>query len=200
MGSHRVGHNWSDLACMHACMHALEKEMATHSSVLAWRIPGTGEPGGLPSVRSHRVRHDWRDLAAAAANVSHLVGAADFSCPECSPTEPSISVYCTPPSSAWSNIIFILPDPSPPEVHPHLFPRFLRVCEVAQSCPTLCDAMGCSLPGSSIHGIPQSRILEWIAISSSRGSSRPTDRTRVSCIAGRRSTLWATKEAWACIG
>ena len=44
----------------------LEKEMATHSSVLAWRIPGTGEPGGLPSMGSHRVRHDWSDLAAAA--------------------------------------------------------------------------------------------------------------------------------------
>ena len=41
--------------------------MATHSSVLAWRIPGTGEPGGLPSMGSHRVGHDWRDLAAAAA-------------------------------------------------------------------------------------------------------------------------------------
>ena len=47
---------------------ALEKEMATHSSVLAWRIPGTGEPGGLLSVDSHRVRHDWSNLAAAAAN------------------------------------------------------------------------------------------------------------------------------------
>ena len=47
--------------------HALEKEMATHSSVLAWRIPGTGEPDGLPSVGSHRVGHNWRDLAAAAA-------------------------------------------------------------------------------------------------------------------------------------
>jgi len=44
--------------------HALEKEMATHSSVLAWRIPGTGEPGGLPSVGLHRVGHDWSDLAA----------------------------------------------------------------------------------------------------------------------------------------
>ena len=44
--------------------HALEKEMATHSSVLAWRIPGTGEPGGLPSMGSHRVRHDWGNLAA----------------------------------------------------------------------------------------------------------------------------------------
>ena len=47
--------------------HALEKEMATHSSVLARRIPGTGEPGGLPSMGSHRVGHDWSDLAAAAA-------------------------------------------------------------------------------------------------------------------------------------
>ena len=47
--------------------HALEKEMATHFSVLAWRIPGTGEPGGLPSMGLHRVGHDWSDLAAAAA-------------------------------------------------------------------------------------------------------------------------------------
>jgi len=47
--------------------HALEKEMATHSGVLAWRIPGTGEPGGLPSLGLHRVRHDWSNLAAAAA-------------------------------------------------------------------------------------------------------------------------------------
>ena len=47
--------------------HALEKAMATHSSVLAWRIPGTGEPGGLPSMGSHRVGHGWSDLAAAAA-------------------------------------------------------------------------------------------------------------------------------------
>ena len=47
--------------------HALEKEMATHSSVLAWRIPGTGEPGGLPSMGSHRVGHYWSDLAAATA-------------------------------------------------------------------------------------------------------------------------------------
>ena len=49
--------------------HALEKEMATHSSVLAWRIPGTGEPGGLPSLGSHRIGHDWHELAAAAADV-----------------------------------------------------------------------------------------------------------------------------------
>ena len=50
---------------LHFHFHALEKEMATHSSVLAWRIPGTGEPGGLPSMGSHRVGHDWSDLAVA---------------------------------------------------------------------------------------------------------------------------------------
>ena len=110
MGSHRVRHDYSDLAAavaagqgngtphQYSCLenpmdrgtwwatvhgvaksrarlsdftftfhfHALEKEMATHSSVLAWRIPGTGEPGGLQSVGSHRVGHDWSNLAAAA--------------------------------------------------------------------------------------------------------------------------------------
>ena len=63
MGSHRVGYDWSDLACM----RALEKEMATHSSILAWRIPGTEEPGWLPSMGSHRVGHNWSNLATAAA-------------------------------------------------------------------------------------------------------------------------------------
>ena len=51
--------------------HALEKEVATHSSTLAWRIPGTGEPGGLLSLGSHRVGHDWSDLAAGAAAATH---------------------------------------------------------------------------------------------------------------------------------
>ena len=49
--------------------HALEKEMATHSRVLAWRIPGTEEPGGLPSMGSHRVGHDWSNLASAAISI-----------------------------------------------------------------------------------------------------------------------------------
>ena len=55
----------------------------------------------------------------------------------------------------------------------------------AQSCPTLCDPLDCSLPGSSVHGILQARILEWVAMPSSRGSSQPRDQTEVS------STLWA---------
>ena len=67
--------------------------------------------------------------------------------------------------------------------------------EVAQSCLTLCDPMDCRLSGSSVHGIFQARVLEWIAISFSRGSSRPRNQTWVSCIAGRRFTDWATREA-----
>ena len=64
---HGVTKSWTRLSdfTFTSHFHALEKAMATLSSVLAWRIPGTGEPGGLPSVGSHRVRHDWSDLAAA---------------------------------------------------------------------------------------------------------------------------------------
>ena len=58
------------------------------------------------------------------------------------------------------------------------------VCEVAQSCPTLCNPVDCSPPDSSVHRILQARILEWVAISFSRGSSQPRDRSQISCVAG----------------
>ena len=67
--------------------------------------------------------------------------------------------------------------------------------EVAQSCLTLCNPTDCSLPGFSIHGIFQASVLEWVATPFSWGSSQPRDQTRVSCIVGRRFTLWATREA-----
>ena len=66
--------------------------------------------------------------------------------------------------------------------------------EVAQLCLTLCNPVDGSLPGSSIHRIFQARVLEWVAISFSRGSSQPRDWTRVSHIVGRRFTVWATRE------
>ena len=59
---------------------------------------------------------------------------------------------------------------------------------------TLCDPMDCSPPGSSIHGILQARIVEWVAISFFRGSSPPRNQTQVSCILGRRFTIWVTRE------
>ena len=70
---------------------------------------------------------------------------------------------------------------------------------VAQSCLTFCDPMDCSLPGSSIRGIFQTRILEWVAISFSRRSSWPRDWTWVSCIVGRCFTIWATREVQMCL-
>ena len=66
---------------------------------------------------------------------------------------------------------------------------------VAQSCLTLCKSMDCSLPGSSVHGILQARILQWVFIPFSRESSWPTDWTWISCTAGRFFTIWATREA-----
>ena len=71
---------------------------------------------------------------------------------------------------------------------------------VTQSCPTLCNLVDCSPPGSSIHGILQARIPEWVAIPLFRGSSQPRDRTQVCCIAGRFFTMWATREALVGVG
>ena len=65
----------------------------------------------------------------------------------------------------------------------------IRVSEVAQSCPTLCDPIDCSLPGSAVHGILQAIVLEWIAISFSRGSPQPRAQTQVSRIVDRGFTV-----------
>ena len=65
--------------------------------------------------------------------------------------------------------------------------------EVAQSCPTLCDPIDCSLPGSSVHGIFQARVLEWVAISLSRGSSQPRDQTQA------RDQTWVSRPAGRCL-
>ena len=65
----------------------------------------------------------------------------------------------------------------------------------AQSCPTPCDSMDCSLPSSSVHGISQARILEWVAMPSSMESSRPRDWTGVSWIVGCFFTVWATRRS-----
>ena len=90
------------------------------------------------------------------------------------------------------------------KLHQPIHPKSESETEVAQSPQkwkwewsrmTLCDPMDCSLSGFSVHGIFQARVLKWIAISFSKGSSRPRNRTLVSRIAGRRFTVWATREA-----
>ena len=86
----------------------------------------------------------------------------------------------------------------------HLYPLlhlyiYLWVCaKLLQSCPTLCNPVDCSPPGSFVHRILQARILDWVAIPSFRGSSQPRDRVQVSyvsCIAGRFFIRWAIREA-----
>ena len=70
------------------------------------------------------------------------------------------------------------------------------VCKVTQSCPTLCNPMDCSPPGPSVHGISQTRILEWVAISFARVSSQPRDQTRVSYVSCIGRPLFTTAATW----
>ena len=79
-----------------------------------------------------------------------------------------------------------------PEINPCTYES---ESEVSQSCPTLCNPMDCGIPGSSVHGIFQARILEWVVISFSRASSRPRNWTYVSCIERQILYHWATREA-----
>ena len=81
------------------------------------------------------------------------------------------------------------------EIKVHLFPFKFLVCVHAKSlqlCPTLCDPMDCSPPGSSVHAVLQARILEWVAMPSSRGSAQPRDQTCISDISsvGRQVLYW----------
>ena len=102
-----------------------------------------------------------------------------------------------PPTSLFQHI---LPVKCSPLMHSFIWltrgkGKWMKVL-LAQSCPTLCDPMNCSPPGSSVHGILQARIMEWVAIAFSRGSSWPRGQTRVSHIAGKFVTIWATRETW----
>ena len=107
MGLLRVGHDWVTSLSLFTFtfhFHALKKEMATHSSVLAWRIPGTREPGGLMSKGSHRVGHDWSDLAAYMhCTFSVIGGFLHFLRPECHSSHPHLQDMLI-----YSQIIFPL--------------------------------------------------------------------------------------------
>ena len=142
--------------------------MAPHFSVLAWRIQGTGEPGGLLSMGLHRVGHDWSDLAAAAVQLvltpmliyHHENPRVLKHYAKC-----TLHVLCKCNNTAWMTI--------------HLFTIWFKECfkptvqtcrhmKLLQSCLTLCNPTNCSPPGFSVHGILQARVLEWIAIPFSR--------------------------------
>ena len=116
--------------------------MATHSSVLAWRLPGTEEPGGLPSMGLHRVGHDWSNLAAAAATSVFGWFLAENAL--CCPTATQLGYWILCPVSTTTAA---------------------AAAKSRQSCPTLCNSTDGSPTGSTVPGILQARTLEWVAIS-----------------------------------
>ena len=154
--------------------------MATHSSVLAWRIPGMGEPGGLPFTGSDRVGHDWSDLAAAAAAAWEIFVCKLFRWKTIWFYWFSLFFF---PSIIFYSYHYFIPLPTLNLIYSFLFyllklvylrskvyRLFLKgsaavASKSLQSCPTLCDPIDGSPPGSSVPGSLQARTLEWVAIS-----------------------------------
>ena len=149
----------------------MEKAMETQSSSLAWRIPGTGEPGGLPSMGSHRVGHDWSDLAAAAT------AAAVIMKPPILPKAlveviwgaglpPSIStLLCLGGVRKGLMESWEMKTNAQTKASTQMFIGAAAAAKSLQSCLTLCDPIDDSPPGSPVPGILQARTLEWVAIS-----------------------------------
>ena len=131
-------------------------------------------------------------LAGLSIEINKLIPKFTFKCCCCCQVTSVVSDSVRP--HRWQPTRLLCPWDSPGKstgVGCHFLLQCMKVksdSEVAQSCPTLSDPMDCSLPGSSIHGIFQARVLEWGAIAFSRGSSQPRDRTWVSCTAGRSFT------------
>ena len=155
--------------------------MATHSSILAWKISWTEEPGGLQFVGSQRVGHDW----VTNTNLTD----------EDSPSWFKRSLKAQPPNTItfegqdfniwiWGGHTHLDYSKNQPQLGTsciiNILASTLKVkVLVAQSCPALCESMDYSPPGSSVHGILQARILEWVAIPFSRRSSQASNQTQV---------------------
>ena len=205
--------------------------MATHSSILAWEISWTEEPGGLQSMGLRRAGHNWASKLQLGAWKEISFWFSDIYSVFNNPLYKQPHAHtCTPSSHQlkillYTIIVLILDSiyiffkmiwfasrqhgwlwltaithlqlsveerntkggrvrswiMSSPKISCRS-PNSCRLSSVAQSCPTLCEPMDCSPPGFSGHGILQARILEWVAISFSRGSFRPKDWTRISLI------------------
>ena len=153
----------------------LEKEMAPHSSTLAWRNPWREEHSRLQSMGSQRVRHDrGTSLSLSQSNESVLTterlteghrGEGHVR----TRAETGVMLLgdfgVKSPLSGWHA------QKSKADLQGSPWKVCACACSVAQLCPTLCSPRDCRPPGSSAHGISQPRIVEWVAISSSRGSS-----------------------------
>ena len=184
----------------------LEKEMATHSSILAWKIPWTEDPGGLQSMDPQRVQHDWATEHAYFGKSRRftLMGRLWLSwcvfrtrgnelkwqkfpvfqqTSKALLSQASWQLFKTPCCHTYSKPVVNSPSTS-----------VIKKVLVTQSCLTLCDPVDSSLAGSSVHGIFQAKILQWVAIPFSWGSSQLRDQTWIPHIASRFFTIWATRK------
>ena len=171
--------------------------MAAHSSILAWKIPWTAEPDRLLSMGLQRVGHNWvtsfhfrlfilhtnekkGPLSSVPLPHSPLLLAMLPIDPALELLHPSLLI-----AVFWMHLsgfifkVFALTVPSVWNV----LPPHTCCAKLLQLCLTLFNSVDCSLPGSSVHGTFQARILEWVAISFSRGSSRSRNQTHTSYIA-----------------
>ena len=186
----------------------LEKEMVTHFSILAWRIPWMEQPGGLQSMGLQRVGHDSMSslLLTRALILSWGLHPHDLIISQrphlLIPSHQTLdfkhiklgggheyAIY----NNRWESPLYFTINHKQMSIKAII--RKDSESEITQSFPTLCNPMECSLPGSSIHGIFQARVLKWVTISFSKGSPWPTDQTWVSRIADRRFAVWASREA-----
>ena len=160
--------------------------MATHSSILAWRIPWTEEADRLQSMGLQSTGHDL----ATEHRWSQLVSARFWFSWHISPWKiPAWALFQVGKPVNFASVIS-----GPPILDNAAVSWLLTV--VWSLSPTLCDPMDCRLPGSSVHGILQARMLEWVAISFSRGSSWSKVQTCISYIGRRMLYHWETREAW----
>ena len=167
----------------------LEEGMATPSSILVWKISWTEEPFGLGSIGSQRVGHNCGQHTCTLMQESliclkpapamlRLLYCHWFGLGNCLHTIYCyLFIYYFPVIFAVKGKLNYLDQLS---LAFFFFPK--EYCACAQSCPTLCNCMDCSPPGSTVHGIFQARILECVAIFSSWGLSRPRDGIHVSCV------------------
>ena len=173
--------------------------MAAHSSILAWKIPWTEEPCSIKPMTLQFLAVPLGFLSPPSrVMVEQGFTLLQELCVDARLHETVSSCHtpalCLGFLQRVSGAGVSTPPPLP-RLIAFLCSRSVYVCVLlAQLCPTLCNPMDCSPPGSSVHEISQARILEWVAIPFSRGSSLPRDQTQVSWIAGR-FTVQDTREA-----